>query len=253
MQVSENRIELGTTSELEKAAGLQILDILNRDPVPQDERIDNLHVFLKRQTLSRLLFLSELFSLILETPGSIVQCGVRWGGDLVTFTSLRGILEPYNYSRRIVGFDTFTGLAGTSKKDAGSATVHDGQFSVTTGYAETLASLLEAHEALSPLPHIRKFELIAGDARSTVPDFLSKNGGEAIALLYLDMDIYEPTKSVLEACYPRMAPGSIIVFDEFADRRFPGEAAAFFETIKSRSYRLQRSKISTVGAFVILE
>lgn len=249
----ENRIELGAASELEKAAAVQLLKIFNKAPVSQDEQIDNVHVFLKRQTLSRLLFLNELFGLILETPGSIVQCGVRWGGDLVTFTSLRGILEPYNYSRRIIGFDTFTGLAGTGKKDAGSAVVQDGQFSVTDGYSETLTSLLEAHEAMSPLPHIRKFDLIKGDARHTVPEFLLKNSGEAIALLYLDMDIYEPTRVVLEACLPRMAPGSIVVFDEFADRRFPGEAAAFFETINRRGYKLKRSKLSTVGAFVILD
>ena len=75
--MSENRIELGAASELEKTAGLQLLNIFNKAPVSQDERIDNLHVFLKRQTLSRLLFLNELFGFILETPGSIIQCGVR--------------------------------------------------------------------------------------------------------------------------------------------------------------------------------
>ncbi len=253
MQTTESKIELGAASGVEKAALTQIRDIFDKAPVPPDERIDHVHLFLKRQTFSRLLFLNELYQLILETPGSIVQCGVRWGGDLVTFTSLRGIFEPYNYSRRIIGFDTFAGLAGTGAKDEGAVSVRDGQFSVTEGYCESLTALLQAHEGLAPLSHIRKFELVEGDARRTVPEFLSKNSGEAIALLYLDMDIYDPTKVVLDACLPRMASNSIIVFDEFADRRFPGEATAFFEAIRERGYKLRRSRLSTVGAFVVLE
>jgi len=252
MQASENKIELGSASQAEKAALAQIRSVFDNNLVFDDERIDNVHLFMKRQTLSRILFLNEIYQLILEVPGSIVQCGVRWGGDLVTFTSLRGILEPYNYSRRIIGFDTFAGLAGTGSKDQGSTSVLDGQFSVTAGYCGSLAALLQAHEGLSPLSHIRKYELTEGDARRAVPEFLSKNPGEAISLLYLDMDIYDPTKAVLDACLPRMAPNSIIVFDEFADRRFPGEATAFFEAIKGRSYALRRSKLSTVGAFAVL-
>ena len=42
-------------------------------------------------------------------PGSIIQFGVRWGRELALFEMLRTIFEPFNHSRSIYGFDTFTG------------------------------------------------------------------------------------------------------------------------------------------------
>ena len=37
-------------------------------------------------------------------PGVIVEFGVWLGHDLALFESLRGVYEPYNYTRRIIGF-----------------------------------------------------------------------------------------------------------------------------------------------------
>lgn len=34
-----------------------------------------------------------------------MEFGVRWGQNLALFESFRGIYEPYNYNRKIVGFD----------------------------------------------------------------------------------------------------------------------------------------------------
>lgn len=39
---------------------------------------------------------------------------------------------------------------------------------------------------------------------------------EAISILRLDMDIYEPTKFVLEKLYPKMSNGSVLIIDDWA-------------------------------------
>jgi hypothetical protein len=247
-----DKIELGVKMASEREAREKIAQLLVDSKIPQEEILETLPVFLKRQQLSRLLFLNELYEKIIDVPGSIVQCGVRWGGDMSTFTSLRAIHEPYNYSRRLIGFDTFKGLAGVNEKDQGSHSVVDGQFSVVDGYQTTLSSVLAMHEAMAPLPHIAKHELIVGDARHTVPKFLEQNPGESIALLYLDMDIFEPTKVVLEHCLERMPIGSIVVFDEFTDRRFPGEAAAYFEMKGRVNLHLKRGRFNTVTAYGVV-
>ena len=129
----------------------------------------------------------------------------------------------------------------------------DGQFGVAAGHEEYLAELLHAHAQNSPLAHVQKQELIKGDATQTVPRFLEDNPGEQIAMLYLDMDIYAPTKAALAASVDRLVPGSIVVFDEFGDSRFPGEARAYREVLKGRRHRLHRAPTSTVTAYAVIE
>jgi hypothetical protein len=246
------KIEAGIKSHSEKDSQQKLLSLFQKNTILEEEALDNLHVFLKRQKLSRILFLNEIYQQILPLPGIIVQCGVRWGGDLVTLLSLRGIYEPYNYSRRILGFDTFSGLKGCTEKDQGSWVVADGQYNVVANYAETLAEILAAHEGLAPLSHIPKHELFIGDVMDTLPKFEECYPGEQIALLYLDMDIYQPTKFVLERSIERLMPGSIVVFDEFGDRRFPGEAQAYRELAARCHLQMQRSPLSTVTAYGIV-
>jgi hypothetical protein len=259
-------IEAGRRADSERAAADQLATIFARAPIPAGDLLANLHVFLRRQTLSRILFLQEIYRLVLEQPGIIVQCGVRWGGDLVTFSSLRATLEPYNYSRRIVGFDTFEGLKGAGDRDqptaAGTAAalpahaahdVRDGQYNVAPGYEDALDAILQSHEAGAPLAHIRKSELVKGDVRTTLPAFLDRHPGEIIALLYLDMDIYAPTKAALEAVDQRLVKGSVVVFDELLHRQFPGEAQALREWPGRQRLRLRRSPFHTVAAYGIVE
>ena len=55
-----------------------------------------------------------------------------------------------------------------------------------------------------------------------------------ISLLYLDMDLHEPTKVALQYFLPRMAKGSIIAFDELNYKKFPGETIAMLEEIGTK-------------------
>lgn len=57
-----------------------------------------------------LLSHDALYRMILDVPGTIMEFGVHRGRHLAALTALRGVYEPYNPHRRIVGFDTFTGF-----------------------------------------------------------------------------------------------------------------------------------------------
>jgi len=59
----------------------------------------------------------ELYQNIINVHGNIVEFGTRWGTNLALFESFRGMYEPYNYTRKIVGFDTFEGFSGIDGKD----------------------------------------------------------------------------------------------------------------------------------------
>lgn len=249
--MSEIAIELGRKTEQESSNQDLLLEHLGSGLIPDNELIANIHVFLRRQVLSRLLQLNELYEQIIDIPGIIMQCGVRWGGDLLAIQSLRTLYEPYNYSRRLIGFDTFEGLLGTQVEDQGIRNIQDGQYSVSQGYMQVLENLLDSAEKQAPLSHIKKYQLYKGDASKTVPEFLKKNQGEMISLLYLDMDIYKPTCDVLEACSERLLPGSIVVFDEFSADLFPGEAKVYRKLADKLDLEMRRSRLSTVTAYGI--
>ena len=67
-------------------------------------------VTLQRQSLSRILYYSNLYKQIVGVPGCILEFGVQWGAGLAQLISLRGIYEPYNYSRHIYGLIPLKGL-----------------------------------------------------------------------------------------------------------------------------------------------
>lgn len=249
----------GRVSEA-KAAGesggiASLIAQMHAGVVPDTELHANFPLFLRRQELSRILFLDEIYRQILDVPGYILEFGVRFGANLALYTNLRGVYEPYNYSRKIIGFDTFEGFAGVvdADREQGRSSWNEGDYSVPVGHEEILAGILRTHEAFSPLSHIEKFQLRKGDVRQTLPQFLEDHPETVIALAYFDMDIYAPTKEALRLVKPRLHKGSIIVFDEFCCDYFPGETQAVLEELDLRSLRLRRHPHQPFCAWAVLE
>ena len=83
----------------------------------QVEKLENFACYVPRQSMARFLCLSEIFKLALNVQGDVMECGVNWGGGLMTFAQLSAIWEPVNLQRRIVGFDTFRGFESVSPED----------------------------------------------------------------------------------------------------------------------------------------
>lgn len=77
--------------------------------IPTDELLLNLGLFMRSSVLTKILFINEVYCLIKNTPGCIMEIGVWWGQNLILFENLRAIYEPFNQSRRVIGFDTFEG------------------------------------------------------------------------------------------------------------------------------------------------
>ena len=67
-----------------------------------------------------------------------------------------------------------------------------------------LEDSIQLYDLNRSLGHIPKIELVEGDACKTIPDYVLENEHSLISLLYLDFDLYEPTKIALETFIPRM-------------------------------------------------
>lgn len=192
-------------------------------------------------SISRVLYLNQLYSQIVNVPGVICEFGVQWGATLAQLINLRAIHEPFNHSRTICGFDTFSGFPAVHAKDGGS--YRPGDLATLDRYEETLERILTLVESFPPQSHIKKFELIKGDACTSIDGWLEANPHAIVSLVIFDMDLYEPTKVVLEKIRPRLTKGSVIAFDELNCKFFPGETRALDEVLGLNHVRLQRSPL----------
>jgi hypothetical protein len=202
--------------------------------VPLAQRLQTFPRHVRRQDLARFLVRYEIFKLNLGIHGSIVECGVFAGGGLMTWSQCSTILEPYNHTRRVIGFDTFSGFPHTHEQDTRAGTsehLRVGAFQTGKRIVDELRHLAELHDRNRPLGHIPKVELVQGDGCETIPTYVQNNPHLLISLLYLDFDLYEPTKIALQYLLPRVVRGGIVAFDELNSHDFPGETLALLETV----------------------
>jgi hypothetical protein len=241
------------SSLTEKEAQKQFAAHFKAAPLPDDEILANLGLFLTSKALARILFFYELYKKVVYTHGIVIEFGVRWGQTLSLLSALRGIFEPFNRHRKIVGFDTFAGFKGMSKEDGELCQSRDGSFSVSPGYEDFLSEILSLQEQLNPIPHLKKYELVKGDAVETVPRYLERHPETIISLAIFDFDIYVPTKAALAAIKPHLCKGSILVFDELCDDILPGETVALREVFGLNNVRIQRLPMTSRISYLEIE
>lgn len=225
-------------SQEEIQARENLLALYKQSPIPDNEQLQNLPLFLHKGVLGRMLFLHNLYLKILNTPGIIIEFGVRWGRDLALLSALRNIYEPYSVTRKIVGFDTFQGFPNISKQDGDAHAIQVGALSVVPEYETYLQNILSAHEQMSPRHTMQKHQLIKGDVTITLPAYLEQHPETIIAMAYFDLDLYEPTKQCLELIRPYLVKNSIVGFDELMSEEFPGETKALRETWGLSQFKL---------------
>ncbi|MBU1862104.1 MAG: crotonobetainyl-CoA--carnitine CoA-transferase [Candidatus Omnitrophica bacterium] len=240
-------------SQKEKQTLLQFVRHFKKCPIPDEQILSNLGLFLNSKNLSRVLFMDHLYRKIIDLQGSIVEFGVRWGQNLALFAALRGIYDTFNRHRKIIGFDTFEGFPGISQKDGSSELMKKGNLCVSKNYVKYLEKILELQEKDNPLAHIKKFELCPGDAIVGIKKYLTKHPETIIALAYFDFDLYEPTKECLKLILPHVAKGSVIGFDELNDPDSPGETIALREVLKNYTVKIERYRYASRTSYIVLE
>ena len=125
-------------------------------------------------------------------------------------------------------------------------------YGVVKNFENKLEKLLHLEESNAPINWIKKFKLVKGDASETIIKYLKDNPHTIIGMAIFDMDVYYPTKKVLETIKPRLYKGSIIVFDELNHELFPGETLAVMESVglnnlKFKSFHGQAGCWAVIG------
>lgn len=223
------------------------------EKMPISYLVTNFAKYIGRQELTRFLVRHELFKEVLHIKGSIVECGVFAGNGLMSWAQLAVILEPVGFFRRIYGFDTFEGFPDVNKKDiVGAEPLNWKKGDLKCDSYVDLLRCIELFDMNRFLSQFPKVSLMKGDFMETGEQFLKDNPHLIVALLYLDFDLYEPTKKALELFLPRMPKGSILAFDEINNPMWPGETLALLEAMDIRSIMIKQFPYEPNMSYIVL-
>lgn len=185
-------------------------------------------VYVRRMHLQRFLAHYELFKHVIDRPGCIVEIGVYRGASFFTWSKLLETFCPTDRTRKVFGFDHFQGLQSFREEDGAYYEKYGktpGSYQ-TVDIREEIFDLVDIHNQDNLIAGVERCRLIEGGIRQTIPKFLEENPGLRIALLHLDVDLYDPTLFALEQLYPLVVKGGLIVLDEYGLIPWQGETKA---------------------------
>lgn len=238
-------MKLGATHQHDKKVIKGIEALAKRRTFQEIQQ--NFPAYTSRILITRFLAYYELFKLIQYKPGWIVECGIYRG---FSYFSLGKFLEIFcmgDKTRKVLGFESFEGFSELSPEDGGekeSATRMKGGTN-PSDFENDFFELLRLNNLDAFAPWVERMQVVKGDARFTIPQYVKENPGLRIALLHIDIDIYEPVSVALENFYPRVVPGGVVVLDEYAHQDWPGESAALEQYFKKNN--LPTPNLQTFG------
>ena len=173
---------------------------------------------------SRLALHRAMLGQVRNKAGLHLEFGVYKGDSINHFADASPDVTWY-------GFDSFEGLPE----------------------AWTLGAKAGAFSIGGNLPPVRdNVRLTKGFFEQTLPGFVAQHRGETIALLHVDCDLYSSTVTILDNVADMIAPGTIIVFDEFINYHGweEGEFKAFMEFVAARSLAFEYVAYNRTGGQV---
>jgi O-methyltransferase len=152
-----------------------------------------------------------------RVAGAFVECGVWRGGSVLAM--ILALQESRIENRDLYLFDTFEGMTEPTEHDVSRfdrpalETWDKSQgrpWSEVFGAAVQNEDVVRATLVATAYPASR-IHLVKGRVEDTIPESAPKS----IALLRLDTDWYESTRHEMEHLYPRLAPGGVLIIDDY--------------------------------------
>ncbi|MEP1385361.1 MAG: TylF/MycF/NovP-related O-methyltransferase [Paraglaciecola sp.] len=214
----------------------EILDFQMNKPFEYE---NGFHITSHPSRIGKFLAHYELYKLITHLPGHIFEFGIHKGNSLIRFATFRELMES-PYSRKIYGFDTFTSFPKTDSEA-------DNQF--IDMFAEEAGKPISKEELMACLAakNLHNIELVEGNILQTLPAFIASKPETKAALIHIDVDVYQPSKLILEEMVKRLVPGGLIVLDDYGT--VEGETRAVDEFF-NQSAQIEKLPISHIPSFI---
>ncbi len=182
----------------------------------------------------------ELYRSIAALPGHVVECGIFKGVSFIRLAAYREILES-QASRKLIGFDIF-GEFPVPDEAADREFVTNFVSAAGEGVSE------DEFEKILAYKNVANYELVAGNILQTLPQYAADHPELKIALLHVDVDVYDATKCILENLFERVVPGGIVMLDDYGSAE--GETNAVDEFLAGTSYRVEKLGYSVTPTFI---
>jgi hypothetical protein len=173
-------------------------------------------------SVERILAVADAVDYVVRrgVPGALAECGVWRGGmalAMIHTLQRRGVLD-----RDVYLYDTFEGMTEPSAEDTSPfdapalETWREAKAAGRTPwewyFRPDLFSLEGVREVVHATGYPReRLHLVQGPVQETIPDAAP----ERLAVLRLDTDWYESTRHELVHLYPRLAPGGVLIVDDY--------------------------------------
>lgn len=183
--------------------------------------------------VTRFMHFQHLLNDLHDIHGSIVECGVGPGLSLFDFAM---ISQAIGKPRRMYGYDSFAGLPDPTAMDGSWNVRAGGLFGYSMRHVRDQLRVAGLDDEFVE-SHIT---LIPGAFSETLPHY----DKGPIALLHIDVDLYESYRTVLENLYGQVVPGGVIAFDEYRQKQWPGATAAVDEFFADKPEKPRRSSLA---------
>ena len=189
----------------------------------------------------------EIYLKTLELIGDVVEFGVFKGASLALWLKLRNIYEPHSITK-VLGFDFYN---PSELLD----TLHDVDRDLMTDVIDRVdkndLTVESIHSRLEKF-NLDNYILVKGDACITSKEFSEKNKGLKIKLLYMDLDLGEPTLRVLQNLWEHVIIGGIVVFDEYAYHAWDESVGVdtFLKSIKNE-YKTYKTDVVSPTLYIV--
>ncbi len=204
--------ELQKHAEQDEKFHAYVEELLAMD-IPAKDLIHLFPIFTGWVNLARFLCLYELYKMTRGVLGHLAEIGTWKGASFLFLAKLVQIFEPHSLTQ-VHGFDWFEGMKYDAAQDK---TDHQGM------YAADQATL----ERLVRMQGLDNIAMVHGmDVTRELGPFIEAHPSLQFKLVFLDCAAYNVVSKSLEALWPRVTPGGVVVFDHANNSDLPQEQQA---------------------------
>lgn len=204
---------------------------------------NNFYLSCDNTRISKILAHYELYKSVINVPGVIIECGVFKGVSFTRFSTFREIFEN-QYSKKLIGFDIFGTFPETTFSNDKAFRNEFIENAGDQSISEDQLMYILKNKGID-----KNVELIKGDITKTVPKYVEEHPELKISLLNLDVDIYEPSVTVLEYLYPKITKGGVLILDDYG--KFPGETKAVDDYFENKKINIRKYPFCTTPCYII--
>lgn len=183
------------------------------------------------RVFNKMIKRTELYLDVKGLVGDILEFGVFKGASIALWLKLIDMYEP-NSITKVIGFDFFN----SNQVVDGLNGLNNLMMANVINRVEHNELTLEAVSSKLANFNTSRYKLIQGDAVDTSQIMVNNNPGLKIKMLYMDLDVGEPTYKILLKLWHRVCINGIIVFDEYAYHQWDESVGVdkFLKTIRGK-------------------